>query len=279
MYISYYPRVTDMEGVKKIAKSILYLPVEPVEGFDPSLIVHHPYTNSSIWMNPNDSEIGILNLLDEKDLRTFQGIIYENVIKTSKSPMSLLIFITKPYRSFFLRQIYGYLNKEDAIKCLRSVWMSCDYVNHDVNVEQDVYLVYWKSISEKERMTVDEIKKYEELKNKESLTLYRGARSNSNETWKALSWTLSRETAEFFATRFLHQNEKGYICTLTLEGEEISRYLLAYLDECNEDEVLLDSNFITDQLLESNKVAYEEVIKTSSGKINSETIKKFLNTK
>lgn len=67
----------------------------------------------------------------------------------------------------------------------------------------------------------------------QQIIVYRGAADKSTPLDKALSWTLERDTAAFFATRF---NNKGIIYQATVD----KNHVLAYMNEREEAEVLIE---------------------------------------
>ena len=64
----------------------------------------------------------------------------------------------------------------------------------------------------------------------ETLTVYRGVTSHNSRNIKALSWTLDRDKAEWFAHRF---DENGTV----YEAEIDKKYVLAFFASRNEAEV------------------------------------------
>ena len=88
-----------------------------------------------------------------------------------------------------------------------------------------------------ELMHEDELRQYEELD--DTVTVYRGVTSHNAKNIKALSWTLDREKAEWFAHRF---NEDGTV----YEAEIDKQHILALFNGRNESEVIVDPKFLMD---------------------------------
>ena len=77
------------------------------------------------------------------------------------------------------------------------------------------------------------------LKSPEVVEVYRGITDYNKKYVKALSWTLSKKTAEWFADRF---SSKGIIYKALIPKEHI----LAYFNGRNEKEIVLDPKYLQD---------------------------------
>lgn len=86
-------------------------------------------------------------------------------------------------------------------------------------------------------MDKDEYKKFTDLP--ESITVYRGVNEYNAENIKALSWTLNKDTAEWFANRF---GNNGTVYQAEIEKQHI----FAVFDGRNESEVIVDPKYLTD---------------------------------
>ena len=75
------------------------------------------------------------------------------------------------------------------------------------------------------------------------VTVYRGVTSYNAKNIKALSWTLDRETAEWFAHRF---GEEGTV----YEAQIPKKYILAFFNGRNESEAVVDPKHL-EQIMES----------------------------
>lgn len=73
----------------------------------------------------------------------------------------------------------------------------------------------------------------------DTYTIYRGEHEDSNSIENSLSWTLSQEVAEFFASRI--NGAKGNIYTATVKKEDI----LYYINLRDEEEVLVNYKDLT----------------------------------
>lgn len=90
-------------------------------------------------------------------------------------------------------------------------------------------------------------RQYQELE--DTVTVYRGVTSYNAKNIKALSWTLDRETAEWFAHRF---GEEGTI----YEAQVRKEHILALFTGRNESEVIVDPRHL-EQIMESPEPGFD----------------------
>ena len=95
----------------------------------------------------------------------------------------------------------------------------------------------FKSADPKALMEDDEYEQLQELD--DTLTVYRGVTSYNADNVKALSWTLNKEKAEWFAHRF---NDDGAV----YEAQIDKKHIFAIFNGRNESEVVLDPQYLTD---------------------------------
>ena len=83
-------------------------------------------------------------------------------------------------------------------------------------------------------MDEEEYAVYQSLE--DPVTVYRGVTSYNAKNIKALSWTLDRDTAEWFAHRF---GEEGTV----YEAQISKEHILAFFNGRNESEVVVDPKY------------------------------------
>lgn len=106
----------------------------------------------------------------------------------------------------------------------------------DVNVSKAKLLSLFKQADPTVLMEQDEYVQFKMLD--DPVTVYRGVTTHNAKNVKALSWTLSRETAEWFANRF---GEKGTV----YEAQIDKKHIYAYFSGRNESEVIVDPSYLT----------------------------------
>lgn len=107
----------------------------------------------------------------------------------------------------------------------------------DVNVSKAKLLSLFKQADPTVLMEQDEYVQFKMLD--DPVTVYRGVTTHNAKNVKALSWTLSRETAEWFANRF---GEKGTV----YEAQIDKKHIFAVFNRRNESKVILDPQYLTD---------------------------------
>ena len=150
-----------------------------------------------------------------------------------------LLRVTSPQRlDAFLD--FGTKSDRDFWECLCMAWMTCE----SVTINKPVWLSLMSGQrpgKEKWLMTKEEVSFLATLP--DTVTVYRGCPVNKT---NGLSWTLSRETAIWFANRFnFKKKEKPFDqdCCL-IEGTVMKKHILAYLDGRNESEIVCDSRYV-----------------------------------
>lgn len=212
---------TDLAKVKQTARSLLFTDIHETE-FSP-VIVSHPFTDSGFVASPNaNGEIGLLNITesdaDQRRWREYMG----KLIDGAKSAYEIYMMITKPYGLTFLKYTAQDLSQEDLSNILASAWTRAEAPNMDVNVSKAKLLSLFKQADPTVLMEQDEYVQFKMLD--DPVTVYRGVTTHNAKNVKALSWTLSRETAEWFANRF---GEKGTVYEAQIDKKHI--YAYAYL--------------------------------------------------
>ena len=221
------PTKTDLEMVKKFAKILIYLELKPAP--DMPMFIEHPYATSSILYKNGKT----LNLLEsEEDRKIWENDLTKRIDNIDRYDRFALL-ITKPYRSVFLSRTLQYIDKKDLSKYLKTLWITCDYVNVDKVISKSKYVSLFQKADKSALMNEDEIKRLDALP--DSVTIYRGINDITNHPIDGLSWTLDIDTANWFANRFAKMKE----CTASVYKATIKKEdILSYFDD--EKEVVVD---------------------------------------
>ena len=220
---------TDLEQVRSIAKVLLMTEIHKTP-YAP-MIVQHPFTSSGYVATPKDGVIQIVNITDSEDnFQAWQGFMKKQ-FDNAKSAYEIYMMTNKPYGLTFLKYASPHLSQEDFSKILGDAWIRSENPNNDANVSKQKLLEMFRQAEPSELMTEEELHQYNELE--ETITVYRGVTTYNAKNIKALSWTLDREKAEWFAHRF---DEDGTV----YEAEIDKKYILAVFNGRNESEVVVD---------------------------------------
>ncbi len=218
---------TDLNQIKAKAKLFLMFDLQPVENYP--FIVKHPFTDSNYTV---DQATGTLvNLLEnEAALERWRTQITKQ-IESSDNVHRISMMLTKSYRSAFLKYTMEYMDVRDFSEYLADYWVSTESPNSDPNFSKKQLVRMFAQADKRYLMSTEEYKQY--LLLPETLIIYRGVTSHNSRNIKALSWTLDRDKAEWFAHRF---GEDGAVS----EAEIDKDHVLAFVTMRNEAEVVVN---------------------------------------
>lgn len=227
--------VTDMFGVKSVAKMLLSIDIRKIK-FSPS-IVQHPFTNSGITMCQTENGPQWLNLCENpEDLAHWRGTLSQAIDK-AENPWSIYMMLNTPYTLTFLKYAEPYLSTTDFSELLSASWIMTEYANSDAEVSKKQLIKMFRKADPAALMEEDELEQFASLD--DTVTVYRGVTSYNAKNVRALSWTLDRETAEWFAHRF---GEDGTVYEAQIDKEHI----FALFNGRNESEIVLDPKYLED---------------------------------
>lgn len=215
---------TNLNQIKEVAKILLYTDIHYIEqGF-----VSHPFANFAVQMIRENNKTELLDLTNEYDVERWRKYISKK-IDTISSVQQFLIIMHKPYLPVFLKNIKDYLSDKDYANMLYDIWITVEYPNHDINVSTSEFISMFKKAKKKFLMNQEEQFVFDSLP--ETITVYRGIQKDA--TTNALSWTLDKNVAKWFANRF---NNNGTVVEATIN----KKYVFAYINGRNEKEVVVD---------------------------------------
>ena len=162
-------------------------------------------------------------------------------IDSAENACQVFFLLNKPYYLTFLKFTAPVLSQEDLGQLLAHAWILEECPNQDRNVSKRELLALFHSVPPELLMDEEEYAVYQSLE--DPVTVYRGVTSYNAKNIKALSWTLDRDTAEWFAYRF---GEEGTVYEAQIQKEHI----LAFFNGRNESEVVVDPKYL-EQIMES----------------------------
>jgi len=226
--------ITDLETIKERAKGLLDINLIETD-FSP-MIVSHPFTKFGTVLVPNDNEMVELNIAENTAAFVKWKSIMAKQIDNAKSVYQILYILNDSYLLLFFDTIENFLSPEDYAKILAHCWKNSEYTNCDANVNKNKLLEYFKKCDIKYLLTEEEQSTLTSLNDK--ITIYRGVTPYNKKNIKALSWTLSYDSAEWFANRF---KSNGKVYSATIDKNNIYAYF-----NNNEQEVIVDPDFLED---------------------------------
>ena len=160
---------------------------------------------------------------------------YNEIIKEATDYWQLLMSLNKRYVSAFFKYTKNYLSDKDFSTALFELFTTLEYPNNDVNITLNDFVRMFKRVNKKYIISDDEQEVYNNLP--DVVTVYRGVKPNAKV--KALSWTIDKEVAQWFADRW-EKNGKVYKAKINKKD------ILIYTNARNEKETILDYHKLYD---------------------------------
>ncbi len=222
--------VTDMAGIRALAHTLLLLEPEPTACTP--IVVKHPFTDSGIVaLRTTGTEIMTADIMKDMAVRAKWRELIGKHIDGAQNVYQIYGMLTKSYYFAFLKFARPYLSKEDLSGILAHAWVMAEAPNQDPNFRQAGLLSLFKSADPKALMEPHEYERFLALD--EVVTVYRGVTPYNADNVKALSWTLKKQTAEWFAGRF---GQEGCV----YRAEIAKEHVLALFLGRGEMEVIVD---------------------------------------
>lgn len=222
----------DLEAIKAVAVSMLYVDPVPVPKlFD--MVVHHPYFTHP-WIQSVSEHFDVFDYRTEPEKFMQWREDMKKMILGFDNVNRILLTLNSAYLMNFLRLTYTYFhNNKELADALRFCWTYQEFPNWTERGRPLLTIRKMFRLTRNYIMTPDEQRVYDELPNK--VTVYRG-QSHQGRYYNALSWTLDGEKAMWFANRFHSETNQGTTYKAVID----KKYIYAYLDERGESEVILD---------------------------------------
>ncbi len=228
---------TDLEGVKSTARMLLMTEVHKTP-YSP-MVVQHPFTSTGVVALPTEGTepMELLDITADKDSLARWQEFMKKQIDRADHPYHIYSMVNNPYGLTFLKHTAPYLSQEDFSQILASAWILCEAPHNDPDVGIQKLVSMFRDADPATLMDEEEYAQFQELE--DTVTVYRGVTTHNAKNVKALSWTLNRETAEWFAHRF---DEDGTV----YEAQIDKQHILALFNGRNESEVIVDPKYLTD---------------------------------
>lgn len=231
-----WPAESNLSALKALSHTLLHLDIQPTK-MSP-LVVKHPFTDSGlVGICGEDGSLSVGNLMDDSNALHTWRMGLERQINEAETAMAHFLMITKPYRFGYLRLAAAHLSEEDTASLLSYAWISTEGPNNDPNLSKRELLSMLQSLDPQKLMDEEEYTLFQNLD--DVVTIYRGVTSYNANNIKALSWTLNRDVAEWFAHRY---SEDGTV----YEAQVSKEHIYTLFQGRNEEEVIVDPNHLID---------------------------------
>lgn len=237
-----YKEKTDLDGVKAVAKLLLHQEICKTD-YSP-VIVQHPFTNSGIVVGSLLGRDGLVDITESReDFEKWKSIL-ESWFEKADSASGIFWMVNKPYRLFFVKLAAPFLSTNEFSALFADAWIGSEAPNMDPNVSKKELVRMFKNAEPTALMTEEELTVLRSLD--DPVTVYRGVTPYNENDLLALSWTLNRDKAEWFAKRF-HEDGRVY------EAEISKEHILAYFSRRGEEETVVDPRFLQKIVLSSDQ--------------------------
>ena len=218
---------TDLREVQTVAKWLLSQDIGKTP-YSP-MVVQHPFASSGFMLIPGTEQI--IDITKNADnLKLWRGYM-SGLIDKANSAYSIFMLLNKTYGLTFLKYAKQYLSTEDLTAILADAWMRSENPNMDANVTKSELVSMFEKADKTMIMTDEERKRLSEFG--ETVTVYRGVTPYNARNVKALSWTVDKKKAEWFAHRF---GENGTVYKARIQKADV----LAFFMGRNESEIVLN---------------------------------------
>jgi hypothetical protein len=227
---------TDLEAVKRVAKTFVYLDIQINEqvGF----LVNHPFIGEIAVVVKENGKLVLKDVRKEEDL----AIVRQNIVNTIDAVTNFQQFIhivRAPYLPAFFKFTHHFLSLNDYSSFLGSMWTIVEFPNVDDNIPPQEFVRIFRMADKSLLMNDEERRLYLALP--DEMTVYRGIRGRGS--LKALSWTTDIEQAEWFAKRW---DKKGKVYSAMIRKEDV----LSMFTSRGESEVVVDYTKLKNIVLE-----------------------------
>lgn len=215
--------ITDLEAIQDAAVDLVYYPVGDY--------LHPVFKIPYIFRNA-DGSFTSLDILNNQDDYVKARTIEAKKIESETSAIGVIYHINKTYRLQFLDIIQDYLSNVDLAELLAYIWVDSEGTSQDPNCSLSQLIEWFTEADKKALMDDEDYQVFDTLPSE--FSVYRGISTHGNTN--GLSWTLNRETAEWFAKRFSFDGGKGTVIEATAKKEDV----LAYFNDRNEQEIVIN---------------------------------------
>ena len=233
---------TQLDKIKQRAKALLDVGIITTD-YSP-MIVSHPFTKSGIVLIPDEEDFAQLNIVDNKTAFVKWKSLMQKQIDNARNVFEIYFMLNDSYSLLFFNNINEFLTEEEYGKLLSHAWTNNEYANSDANVDKKTLLNFFKKANKQYLLNEEEQQEFKDFD--DQFTIYRGVTNHNKSNIRALSWTLSPTTANFFATRF---GSKGKIYRATID----KNHVYAYFTSKGESEVIVDPKYLQNISLYSGK--------------------------
>lgn len=222
-------KMEEVKKIKELAKRFVDVPLHD-SGF--LCFASHPFTDSFVvGIRGENNDLVLVDLKNEQALAEWRKQLKQQ-IDTLSNVKDIFLMLNKPYILTFISYIEPMLTDAELGKILSDNWSFIEDITGNRNVNGRKLVKWFFRADKRSLMTEKEWVFYESLP--EEVTIYRGVTSHNRRYKMALSWTIDRETAVWFANRF--DTGTGEVWEMVIPRERIC----CFFSRRNEQEVIVN---------------------------------------
>ncbi len=202
-------------------------PLIPVKGIENMGVIHHPFAKSIFFYQQNRQKW--LDISTPNSYAVYRCFILDRI--NSLSLPFIYDMILDDYKLTWFQLCKDYMSREDFAYYLKHSWLDEEDPNQDPTVDRREVLHYFRQADKQYLMTPKDLTHYQSLP--DTLTIYRGV--SPHRAKLGLSWTADQDIAMWFKKRY-ESGCQGQLLTAVIN----KKHVLAYIDERNERELIVD---------------------------------------
>lgn len=220
-------QTTDLAQIKEKAVMMLYFEPKSKAGID--FLIDYPYLDTPFGYLKATGKM--FNVFLDKDVFDLWRVEMIDFIESRGTIADIMVLFTKPYRLAFFSYISEYLDVVDFTKQLKEIWtenefpaLNCSIINTELSswfkcCDKDLFM------SEVDRNYLDSLP--------DEVMIYRGVADDKYKM--GYSWSLSRDKAEWFATRLTFDGCNPALYSFKVKKSDV----VAYLSSRGESEIIV----------------------------------------
>ena len=192
----------------------------------------HPFICNYIYTKSVSGTYEYWNITDPDDLQKVKAY-YREMIDKENDFHHLMQLVAGPYRAQILNFCSSYLSDEVLANELSYTWISTEFFGNGACVSASDWISMFKRSDKQHLMDNEEQEVFNNFP--DEIEIYRGVGSKGKV--RGMSWTVSRDVAEWFANRY---NQNGNVYSAKIKKEHV----LAYFVGRGEQEVIVEPRFL-----------------------------------
>lgn len=202
-------------------------PLMPAQGIKNTGAICHPFAKSIFFYHHTQKKW--LDISTPNGCTLYRRFILDKI--DSLSLPFIYDMILDDYKLTWFQLCKDYMSREDFAYYLKHSWLDEEDPNQDPTVSREEVIRYFRQADKQYLMKPDDLAHYQNLP--DTLTIYRGV--SPHRAKFGLSWTADQNIAMWFKKRY-EGGSQGQLLTAVIS----KKHVLAYIDERNEQELIVD---------------------------------------